>query len=251
MTPAIIGCDPEVFVRVGGKVVPVCGLIGGTKDSPIKVRNGTLQEDNVMAEIGIDPCSHVGTAIERTLDVMDQLRATVSGELVISGSHVFSTSDLRHPQAWEFGCSPDFNAYTMRRNRSPNLTGGMRCAGGHLHYSCAPDHAALVAQMMDVRLGLVSVVLDRDGERRKFYGKAGAFRPKPYGGEYRVLSNFWLRNPDLMEWAYSTTQACVDEVDELDEHHAMLSARDVVRIINTGNYEEAKAACQTLNLQMP
>ncbi|CAN5950618.1 unnamed protein product [Sphagnum jensenii] len=38
---------------------------------------------------------------------------------------------------------------------------------------------------------------------------AGAFRPKPYGVEYRVLSNRWLSNPALMRWVYNQAIAGV------------------------------------------
>jgi hypothetical protein len=38
---------------------------------------------------------------------------------------------------------------------------------------------------------------DKDTERRKLYGKPGAFRPKPYGCEYRVLSNAWVDKPEV------------------------------------------------------
>src|SRR3546814_9474953 len=37
------------------------------------------------------------------------------------------------------------------------------------------------------------------------YGAAGAFRTKPYGVEYRVLSNAWLKDSKLMSWVYKNT----------------------------------------------
>src|SRR3546814_7881426 len=37
------------------------------------------------------------------------------------------------------------------------------------------------------------------------YGAAGAFRTKPYGVEYRVLSNAWLKDSNLMSWVYKNT----------------------------------------------
>jgi hypothetical protein len=42
--------------------------------------------------------------------------------------------------------------------------------------------------------------------RRELYGKAGAFRPKPYGVEYRVLSNRWLNSEALIRWVYNQSQ---------------------------------------------
>lgn len=51
-----------------------------------------------------------------------------------------------------------------------------------------------IIKMFDAYIGLVSVLLDNDTQknRRKIYGKAGDYREKPYGLEYRTLSNFYL-----------------------------------------------------------
>ena len=47
---------------------------------------------------------------------------------------------------------------------------------------------------MDYTLGLDSLLLDSDTRRRSMYGRAGSFRFKEYGIEYRTLSNFWIKN---------------------------------------------------------
>ena len=64
--------------------------------------------------------------------------------------------------------------------------------------------------MLDVYLGLDSLTYDKDVERRELYGKAGAFRPKEYGVEYRVLSNAWLISPLLMGRVYDITVLTTD-----------------------------------------
>jgi hypothetical protein len=46
------------------------------------------------------------------------------------------------------------------------------------------------------------------------YGAAGAFRPKPYGVEYRVLSNAWLQSEELMAWVYRTTTKAITDLFE-------------------------------------
>jgi hypothetical protein len=81
-------------------------------------------------------------------------------------------------------------------------------------------------------LGLWSVIRDPDTKRRELYGKAGAFRFKPYGVEYRVLSNFWLHTPDRMEYVWHLVRGalgCRTEPDPLLQD-----------IINSSNVSAAK-----------
>jgi hypothetical protein len=63
---------------------------------------------------------------------------------------------------------------------------------------------------MDLHLGVVSVLLDKDTLRRQLYGKSGAYRLKEYGGEYRTLSNFWIKSSKLIKWAYKETKKSID-----------------------------------------
>ena len=57
-------------------------------------------------------------------------------------------------------------------------------------------------KQLDWYLGAWSLKMDPDPTRRLLYGKAGACRYKPYGVEYRVLSNFWLTTKErrLQVW---------------------------------------------------
>ena len=66
---------------------------------------------------------------------------------------------------------------------------------------------------MDIMLGLESLTLDKDVDRRKMYGNAGCFRAKDYGVEYRTLSNFWISNDDLIKWAFDKTIEAVELVN--------------------------------------
>jgi hypothetical protein len=43
------------------------------------------------------------------------------------------------------------------------------------------------------------------------YGKAGAFRPKTYGVEYRSLSNKWIFDNKLVDIVYKLTETAVDK----------------------------------------
>jgi len=54
----------------------------------------------------------------------------------------------------------------------------------------------LLIKLLDIILGITSVLMDNrtNKERRKMYGKAGDYRLKSYGIEYRVLSNHFACN---------------------------------------------------------
>ena len=91
---------------------------------------------------------------------------------------------------------------------------------GHIHIG-APElkDQSLVEEcvkVLDLFLGLPSVLLDEERERRKLYGKAGCFRfaTSFTGFEYRVLSNFWLKSDELIGWVYDNTQAAIDFINE-------------------------------------
>jgi len=66
-----------------------------------------------------------------------------------------------------------------------------------------PNYRIDMVKLLDYIAGNTAVLLDQtEGAtlRRKLYGQAGTFRPTSYGLEYRVLSNFWMKSPYLMQY---------------------------------------------------
>ena len=111
----------------------------------------------------------------------------------------------------ELGCDPDYSAYTLNLNPTPDRKVKFRTAAGHIHigwgsrFEIDSDYISLCAAVtreMDATLGVASLLFDPDTKRRSLYGKAGAFRPKQYGVEYRVLSNCWTKNSKLVGYIY-------------------------------------------------
>jgi hypothetical protein len=87
-----------------------------------------------------------------------------------------------------------------------------------------------------------------DGEMRKqLYGKAGAFRAKSYGVEYRTLSNFWIFKNELIRWVWDNTQRALDAVDVMDVD--ALGER-IQRSINNNDKAEAQALVDEFNLEV-
>lgn len=217
-----IGADPEMFAyRIDNeKPVPIIGKLGGTKFQPKPFLNGAVQEDNVMAEFNIAPAtsaSEFSASIGQMIDGMQDFLKPQGLFLQNVAHEKFTAKQLNHPQAFTIGCEPDFNAWTEEPNPhiTAELLGNIRVAAGHVHVGYPnpnqdPNSRIIIARLMDCLLGLPSLLLDPDRTRRQFYGKAGAYRPKPYGLEYRVLSNFWITNAHYRMWVFRQARAAVE-----------------------------------------
>lgn len=224
-----IGCDPELFVTQEGKFRSAWGLIPGTKETPYPVKDGAVQVDGMALEFNIDPVQTSDDFVSKINSVMSQMRDMVPDkyQFAIVPSCRFNGNHFRvqPDEAKELGCTPDFNAYTLKENNKPDNKTTMRTASGHIHIGFIPDgetvdpnsdehmiRCATLVKQLDVYLGFTSLFYDKDKSRRTMYGSAGAFRPKPYGLEYRVLSNAWLASEDRMRFVFDQTVMAVNEL---------------------------------------
>lgn len=216
-----IGCDPEFFLRKMYKPVSAHEFLPvfGGKYNPLKVDGGAVQVDGTAIEFNIDPASTSTEFVHNIEKVKNYLRDSISKEYEFKFEPVQlydkDTFDKIPEEAKELGCEPDFDAYTLAANPKPDVTSTMRTASGHIHIGwtndidvssadARADCAALVKQL-DAVLYPASLTWDTDTNRRKMYGAPGAFRPKPYGVEYRVLSNAWLKHKRIQEWIFEAT----------------------------------------------
>jgi hypothetical protein len=222
-----IGCDPELFVvNEEGKPRSAYGLVPGTKEAPHKVPKGAIQVDGMVLEFNIDPANSEDEFVDNIRTVMQELRNATPSEykFLIKPSVRFHHSHLKKQpdEAKELGCQPDFNVYTMRENPRPNAATTLRTASGHIHIGLKEgadpnDEAhiiwcATLAKHLDLFLGIRSLEWDKDKTRRLLYGNPGAIRIKPYGLEYRVLSNLWLESEDLVRFVYRQTVRCIEDL---------------------------------------
>ncbi len=109
-----------------------------------------------------------------------------------------------------------------------------------MHVGCqtAINKPLEVIKAMDIFLGVPSIFLDGDKERRKLYGGAGAHRVKPYGVEYRTLSNFWLWEDWTKLWVFQQTERAINFVKsgkEIPRHHGTI----IRKAINNGDEKAA------------
>lgn len=253
-----IGADPEVFIRDTrtGTAVPICGLLGGTKEAPLPLgdlgEGYAVQEDNVMAEFNIPPARKAGQfarSVQMGLSAVRDLVRTRSEHLDLdfAPTRLFAHEALRTKQARLFGCSPDFNAYseggayrTINPLQLEEQDGAWRFAGGHVHLGYDKTDKTpppfVVARLADVYIGLPAVGLDEQGKRRDLYGQAGRFRATEYGIEYRTLSNFWIFDRALSEGvgrrALRLTQMLEGDLEQLQAAYQEIPWADVQEAIN-------------------
>ena len=243
-----LGSDAEVFLMDRtGRPFPACGIIKGTKEKPhILSEDGenAVQVDNVMLEFNTGVASTPKewvTKLQRAMDLAyKEIPPTMYPD--VSATQRFHPALLESPEAQTFGCEPDFNAWTMEQNPRPIPEDPtMRTAAAHVHISWNDPADMMqrcrVIQMADIFVTLPSIWESKDRERRKLYGKAGAFRPKKYGAEHRVMDNYWL-DRNYLESIWYRYQDAIAAANTPFEISAKL-AEKVQDIVN--NYKEADA----------
>lgn len=262
-----IGSDCEVFLQDSkGTIRSAEGLLGGTKEKPRPViaPGFALQEDNVLAEFNIPPSNSAKTFSTNVAAILDYL----NGELHTKGFSIapkissaeMLPDDVATKQGRTFGCDPDFCVWTRSTNPTPEARNPrLRTAGGHIHVSFSAendemgiDHQMAAVKALDVFLGVPSVLIDSDTRRRELYGKAGAFRVKEYGIEYRVLSNFWAFSPEYRSWVFTNTVGGFAFLRNRGaEEHLEACSADIVNCINTGDVELAKRIVRDFGVYLP
>lgn len=235
-----IGTDPEHFIAKNGQFVSAFGLIPGTKKNPFAVKHGAVQVDGMATEFNVDPSATADEFISNIHEVRQQLAEMLPGfdflrvASIDVPEDIFNSSPL---EAIELGCDPDFNCYTMGPNEAPDRLMPMRTVGGHVHVGgFTPDKKthfldmARLTSLLDEAVGIYSLLWDHDDKRRILYGKAGAFRPKSYGMEWRSLSAMWTFDDNLIKFVFDQTGKAMERFFDKDyKPH-----QDVQHIINDG-----------------
>lgn len=226
-----VGVDPEIFLTLDGKAVSAYGLIEGSKEKPFPVPSGAYQVDGTAVEFNTDPVplNDFTTFNAKMVTVMKELQKAVSAK----GDYKFNISPVQDydqeyldslpDESKELGCDPDYNAYTMEENPRPDGERPFRTGAGHIHVGWGADipvenreHHEICAgfvKMLDATVGLFMTCIDRDPRRRELYGKAGAYRAKPYGVEYRFPSNVWIQEKALRKAVHTLVGKAVSYME--------------------------------------
>lgn len=252
----LIGCDPEVFIydKSSLKYVSSIGRIGGNKDvpSPLFSSGFYALEDNVMVEFNVPPANNSFDLFNNIQIAQSEIKELFlkDNELLSNIAAVeFEFEQLNNPQAQEFGCMPELIVWTGKETKANAKDAGLlRTAGGHIHVGFSDMNKENMVKALDLTLGVPSVLIDEDIVRNKLYGKAGSYRNKPYGVEYRVLSNYWINNSKIVDWIFKQVNLALSIHNTFDFNRF---EKDIVSCINSNDSVMAKAICQEFKLVLP
>lgn len=246
------GSDPEtmIFNRKLNKIVSAIPVLKNDKNNPIKLESCKIYADNTLLEAAFAPSQTKEEFVNTFRNVFKNIKNYLGEdfELKPQAAHVYDATELQDRQAWEIGCSPNYDAYRESANEMNGFTDGLRTASCHIHLGneklkdCATRIAAI--KLLDVFLGCGSVIFDKDPsslDRRRYYGRAGEFRPTTYGLEYRPLSPYVLNSPKLIELVYDLIQHSMGYIGG-GQHNQFLQTIDLEEVkksINTCDKELA------------
>ena len=247
----LVGSDPELFVVNEQDVfISGHGMIPGTKQAPWAVNRGAVQVDGTALDFNTAPARTRDEFITNVLSVRQQLDEMIAPfRTVCAPVARFDQAyfDQLPPEAVAMGCDPDYDAWALLQNNPPDADRPMRTAAGHVHLGWGEPRTDVLSpevfldcaekvRHLDCTVGIATVLLDSDSTRREMYGKAGAFRPKPYGLEYRVPSNFWVKDRQFIGWMYDALEYSMNMYDSGEK----LSNKMAVDIINTSDAKRAR-----------
>jgi hypothetical protein len=240
-----LGSDPELMIysKDEGRIVSSLRVFKGRdKTKPIQLGDGIrMYPDNVLLEAAFPPTSSIEgmMVMLRTVLVRMQERLGPRFQLVAKAANMYEAKELVSKKAREVGCNPSFNVYARRPNPIVQFNDGLRSGSFHLHvgYPGLDDihEKDALVKLLDVFVGCASVVFDKDETsplRRALYGRAGEFRPTPYGVEYRVLGNWALRCP-------AVTQLVWDLVAHACHHYEIGDARPIIEAVGSSRVQLA------------
>jgi hypothetical protein len=247
------GADPEAFFSEGERIV------GSEKLVPkrgLGTPHGRITRDGVQFELHPNSATSI-RELARNIGGLLQSADTLAREegmqieyrtLVEVSNKEFETLS---PENQVLGCTPSLNAYGDKPLTIDPTTYRKRSAAGHIHVGISDKQAYKLRHKLvpvaDVLVGNTCVLLDRDpgaSERRENYGRAGEYRLPKHGLEYRTMSNFWLRDPSLMAFAFGLMSVATSvfhgyvagDREAWDALEKLVNIRHFTTAIDTNNF---------------
>jgi hypothetical protein len=238
------GSDPELFVvSKEQEVIPSTAVI--TSSDVVKPDGFQIELNPLTSTCRQSASSYIYSALFDARAMALKMGYDLSFKVGhIISDEVWSKVDLKMKR---FGCNPTLNVHEKNFKRVTGLREKFRAGGGHIHlgFTFNRADAPKIVTMMDILAGNTFVLIDRDPDnirRRINYGRAGEYRLKSYGIEYRVLSNFWMKKYVLWSMATGLLREAIaigQKQELVDKLLAKIDLKDVRNAINNNDKELA------------
>lgn len=228
-----IGGDPEFFLEKDGALRSAHNMVPGTKEEPFKLKHGAVQRDGCAVEFNIDPAYSADEYTHNICETLLEIRKIIPKQYKFVFKPAVTFNEIYFDRvvpkaAKELGCNPDFNAYTGLMNPSPGEIvknyPTLRTGAGHITLGWTenqdkkdPAHffdCCMVVKVLDELYMQTKPKFDKDTLRTTLYGNPGAFRPTPFGVEYRVPSNAWVKYPKMYPYMFNLAKCVIEGMDE-------------------------------------
>lgn len=251
-----IGTDPE-FCGINkdtGKIVSVIDKIPGTKRDEYSIGNGcTIQVDNVNCEFTIPPTTNLDDFLYYINYCVEKANTMLAAHNIVLGtmsSNSYDIEEIKHPVAKKFGCEPSFDAfYQSIAEVGKPKDKCLRSAGFHLHVGFKNMENPVVSLQSedifnlvfccDLFLGLPSIFIDQDTERRNLYGSPSNFRYKSIEDihviEYRSLGGNLLYNDITISYCWDQLQLAIDYFNNGDLYELNKDMESIRKAIETSD----------------
>lgn len=203
-----IGHDSEFPLVKGHSFI---SALDAFNDKVYEDEAGRYFADNMNCEIAINPVKTEDKFHEYTDHLLNKVRELGYATKMVPVAK-YPDKCLEHPLAYISGCNPDLNAYREEENEAPDFLtmDSTRSCGAHVHVEHDKSLCSYnLAKWMDAFLALPLLFKELPSNRRSMYGGAGCIRVKPYGTEYRTLSNNWLSDEKLRSFVWENTHKAV------------------------------------------
>lgn len=217
------GTDPEAFFKRNGNIIGSEKLI---PKAGLKFGNAQIVRDGVQCELHPAPSPNLADVkfgLSQLLVALQERARGYDALISFDGLVEVSREELESlsPENKILGCMPSVNVYKDRIIDVDPIAYRKRSSGGHIHFGLSSDAlkeaAREIVPLCDILVGNTTVLLDRDpgaAERRQNYGRVGECRFPKHGLEYRTTSNFWLRDPVLMDFTFGMANLAVALMQE-------------------------------------
>lgn len=254
-----VGADPELILYhiPTNQVVSSIPVLRQDKHNPIDLGDDIkMYADNVLVEFSFPPAQSHDEFIERIRTVLQRAQDHLGSDykLIPQASYVYDDDQLKPQHGIDpmaIGCTPSYNARHISQNEIKPFTDNIRSGSFHIHlgHKKLTDFNTRInaVLLLDIFLGCSSVLFDKDSTgiaRRLRYGLASEHRYTDYGLEYRVLSPWIIRSPELIKLTLDLVDYTMSRIDEAE---SILKSVDFNTVEEAINKCDKKAANKILN----